>query len=318
MNYFIFDYKSHSHFIQSFLESAAKAHDHVIVKIREWFYWKFRDSPYGETILACAEENGEIVGCVAYGIQPFWLKNKIIKGAIAFENFVHPEHQGKGIFKKLIALAEEETSKIGIEILFVFPNSKSLPGYERMKWSKLPSPEYWIKGRSIFTIPFSLKEIRQGFKPNSPNFGSLYSPSEFKQQAKEILTSVILKEYLEWRFFTFPVTEYVILDSKTYYSIVRMGTRGNVKEGQVLFINIKDKGAFEMKQFLKHCKRKTNYDIISFPISKNNPIRKDLKKSFFVRVPNKTNICYKILNPKGILDQDIKNISLSAINYHTY
>ena len=73
-----------------------------------------------------------------------------------------------------------------------------------------------------------------------------------------------------------------------------------------------------MQTFLSQCKKEVMYDIISFPISKSNFIRKHLKKSFFLKVPNQTNICYKILDNNEITDEDVLNISLSAINYHTY
>lgn len=69
MNYFIFDYTTHSHLIDSFLESAFQAHKHLVVKTKDWFYWKFKDNPYGEAILACAIDNEKIIGCVALGVS---------------------------------------------------------------------------------------------------------------------------------------------------------------------------------------------------------------------------------------------------------
>jgi len=318
MNYFIFNYSTDIHLIDSFLRSAALAHGHKEVKSEEWFMWKFKHNPFGEAILACAEENGEIVGCVAYGIQPFWLKGKVITGSLAFESFVHPQYQRKGIFKKLISLSEKETKMRGIEILFAFPNSNSLPGFERMNWTRLSISEYWIKGASIFTIALNLTGIRQGFKPNPSNLQILNIPTNFQQKPQENLTSVITLEYLKWRFFTHPVAEYIIIDTEELYSVIRMGNRGKIREGQVLFIHIKNERKFKMSTFIAKCQQASQYDILSFPISKNNSIREYLKKAMFLKVPNKTNICYKILNTDGIQDDDVLKISLSAINYHTY
>jgi GNAT superfamily N-acetyltransferase len=317
INYFIFNYSKHNHFIDSFLVSASLAHKQE-KKSTDWFKWKFRDNPFGQTILACAEEDGEIVGCVGYGLQEFYLNGKLVKGSLAFENFVHPKYQRKGVFKKLIALLEKEISKKRVDFLLVFPNTNSLPGYVRMNWSKLTSPEYRIKGNKTFKLLFSLKELKKGFIPNESNLMELNMFKDFKQSSIDGFYSVISTEYLNWRFFTYPVSEYVVINNENYQSIIRMGKRGNLLEGQVLFLNITDEKAFRMSDFMKKCKEKINYDLISFSITQSNPIHKRLKRSMFIKVPNKTNICFKIINHNAITDEDMKNISLSAINYHTY
>lgn len=318
MNYFIFDYKQHSHLIGSFLKSAALAHSHSVHKNVEWFNWKFRENPFGEAILACAEENEKIIGCVAYGMQPFLLSGNEVMCALSFENFVHPSYQRKGIFKKLISLSEKETQKKDINLLFVFPNRNSLPGYERMGWKKLPSPEYWIKGKNLLTLPFSLNELRKGFQPGNSNLYALETATSFSQNPDKILTSLITLNYLKWRFFSYPVSNYVVIENDELYSVLRMGKRGQIKEAQVLFINRKKDKNINLTKFIKVCKAKTNYDILSFPISKDNSIRKNLKKAFFMKVPNQTNICYKILNKDVVKDEDLQKISINAINYHTY
>lgn len=317
MEYSIFSYTNNLDKIDSFLESASMAHNQT-KKTKEWFLWKFRDNPYGESIMACAEDQGNIVGCVAYGMQKFCLNDKSVNGAFAFENFVHPDYQGRGIFKKLISLTEKEANRKGIELLLVFPNVKSLPGYKRMKWSQISPPEYWIKPIKLISFLFKIHDLRRKFKPNRSNLDSLNSPDEIEDFPTNTLKPIITKEYLDWRFFTFPVSEYLVLNREEYYSIVRIGYRGNIKEGQVLFINIKDKDNYRTNNLIKHCREESGCDMISFSISKTNHIRSLLLKSLFLKVPNKTNICFKILNESRIKFKDVTSISLSAINYHTY
>lgn len=318
MNYFIFNYTKHSHLLNSFLESVALAHNHSKIKSREWFLWKFRDNPFGESILACVEEHGKIVGGVAYGKQPFFLRGHKLKGVISFETFVHPGYQGQGIFGKLLKLAEAEVCNSDTDVMLNFPNLTSLKGFLNNGWSQTASPEYWIKGSKLFTIPFNVKNVRQGFKPLKSNLESLNTPLSFEQNPKGNFCSEISLEYLKWRFFSYPVSEYIIIDTKICYSILRMGKRGNLREAQVLFINITDEDKFSFTKYLIKSKSKAQYDIISFSISKHNLIRKHLKKAFFIKVPNQTNICYKILNKEAIKREEVEQISLSAINYHTY
>lgn len=317
MRYFIYDYFTDESLIDSFLKSSSLAHKQE-KKSKDWFNWKFRDNPFGESIMACAEVDNKIVGCVAYGIQEFWLNGRKIKGVLSFETFVHPVYQGGGVFSKLIKLAEEAVKSNGIDLMINFPNSNSLRGFIKGGWKPIDRPEYWIKGKNLLTIPLNIKNIRLGFKPNKSNINLLKTPNEFVQNPEQLLTSVITLDYLKWRFFSYPVTEYIIIDTKEIYSVIRKGTRGNLREGQVLFIQVKNSDSYNMAGFIKDCHKKANFDILSFSITKTNKIRKSLRNSFFLRVPNKTNICYKILNEAIIKDGDVMNISLSAINYHTY
>ncbi|WP_352421866.1 GNAT family N-acetyltransferase [Proteiniphilum sp.] len=317
MNYFIFNYETDKQLIDSFLESASLAHK-IPQKTKEWFLWKFRDNPYGEAILACAEEDEKIVGCVAYGMQPFWLKGEKREAVLSFETFVHPQYQGKGIFSNLIELGEKEVISKKIDFMLNFPNSNSLRGFLKKGWKSIDNPDYWIKGRNVYTIPLGFKYLKKGFHPNQSNLTNLILPMDFIQSPKKQLTSVITPEYLKWRFFTYPVSEYRVIENENFHAVIRVGKRGNLNEGQVLFMNEKNKASFKMNSFLKLCKSKFQYDILSFSISKNNPIRKNLLNHFFIKVPNQANICYKIIDDKKITRGDIENLSLSAINYHTY
>jgi len=313
MHYFIFNFKMDQEKVESLLNSMAVAHN-MQRKNKEWFLWKFRDNPFGEAILACAEEDGQIVGCVAYGIQNFYYENSIIKGVLSFETFVHPKYQGRGIFSKLLKIGEREVLDRGVKLMLNFPNSNSLKGFLNKDWKKLDVAEYWIKGKSFLTIPFNFSDLRKKFIPVNSNLDLLKFPINFEQQQQNNLYSVISNAYLKWRFYSFPNGAYFYIKQTNCDIILRMGYRGKLKEAQVLYFNIKD--PTELK--LKEIKKELNYDLISFPISRNNQLRPFLKKSGFIKVPNKTNVCYKILDNNEISDEDVLNISLSAINYHTY
>lgn len=305
--------------IPSFLESAALAQKRKVPKTIEWFYWKFRDNPYGESILACAESGGEIVGCVAYGVQPFSLNSVNYKGVISFETFVRPEFQGLGIFNKLIQFAETRLASKKFDLMINFPNSNSLQGFLKNNWKQLNSAEYWVKSSNLLNVILNINEIKKGFVAGSSNLSELFAPESFSQHLNgNNLSSVITDEYLIWRFFRYPVSEYKVIETTEFYSILRIGKRGKLNEAQVLFINHKSGGYVKINQFLKICKASGKYDIISFPISKNNPIRSQLKNNCFFKVPNRTNICYKILAPDKISDNQVSGLSLNAINYHTY
>jgi len=317
LNYFIFDFRRDLHLIESFLDAASDAHNQAR-KTKEWFLWKFKDNPFGETILACVEDKDKIVGCVAYGFQNFIGSNAYIRGGLSFETFIHPDYQGQGIFKKLIIEGEKRARSLGIQFLLNFPNKNSLPGFTKMGWQKLDIAENWIRLKINFRTLFILKEFKKGFVASGSNYKEIINnlPISFQQTDSNYLYSEINLDYLKWRFFSFPNSEYAIIENEKITSIGRVGYRGKAKEVQILFVNPKSRLNINFKEVLDNYQAITNCDIINFPISKSNSIKDYLKKCRFIKVPGSTNVCYKILDSN--LKIDLNKISLSAINYHTY
>ena len=160
MKYFIFDFESNKSLIDSFLSSCALAHNQEL-KDAEWFNWKFKENPFGQSILACAEDEGRIIGCVAYGKQQYVLNNIIYNGVISFETFVHPNYQGQGIFSNLIKLGESEALNLGIDFMLNFPNKNSITGFLRDGWHQLIAPEYWIKSKNPLNLLMNFKNLKK-------------------------------------------------------------------------------------------------------------------------------------------------------------
>lgn len=317
MRYFIFNFETDHDFIESFLIAASKAHGYQSIKSKEWFYWKFRDNPFGESILACAEENGVITGCVGYGIQPFLLNGKTLKAVLSFETFVHPEFQGQGLFTKLIKFAENKLIEENICFVLNFPNPNSLNGFLKNGWKLMETPQYRIKLNNYIKLILKFRDFRKVYQPNPSNLNQLIPFKKFEQHNITNLKSVIDLDYLNWRFFTFPITEYTILNNHNYQSIIKFGKRGAILEAHILFINIKDRNSFVFKDFLRHCRTIFDFDIISITLSNGNPIKNMLARNIFLNVPSKVHMCYKILDNKSVTDIDIINISFDGINHHT-
>src|SRR5690606_20885936 len=132
-----------------------------------------------------------------------------INGVVSFETFVHPAYQKRGVFTALVRRAEEVARSEGVDFMINFPNTNSLMGFLKSGWQSNIKPEYWIKGRNFLTIPVSINKLRSGFKPNISNRTNLDSSDGFEQLPQDGLTMIISKEYLEWRFSTYPVSEYI-------------------------------------------------------------------------------------------------------------
>ncbi|MFC4633314.1 GNAT family N-acetyltransferase [Dokdonia ponticola] len=317
MNFFIFELEKHEYLIDTFLESASLSHNKD-KKTKEWFLWKFKDNSFGKPILACVEDQNKIVACVALGKQDFILGSKIIKGALSFETFVHPDYQGKGIFSKLIGIAEKEAIHQGICVLLNFPNSNSLRGFIKKKWNYLDISEYRVKPRlSIFNFLF-FYDIKKSFEIAKPSENFIALPQNFTQESlpKKVQCQLTLP-YLKWRFDYKKNLGYCFLSNDYFDCLFRYGKRGRLRESQILYFNIKS-NSFTFKHFYKEVFKSQKYDLISFLTSTNNTFFTIIKKNTLFKVPNNVNICYKILDENAISKGEFNTISITGINYHTY
>lgn len=315
MDLIIFDFTQDTDLVDSFLAAASLAHGEK-TRTRNWFFWKFRDNPFGESILACAKINNEIVGCVAFGMQDFIYEGIVVNAALSFETFVHPAHQGKGIFKMLITLAEAEAKRRKIVFLLNFPNSQSLTGFIKSGWSRIDCAEYWIKPKSFWNLLWNIRELRKGFMPNGA--ASVLNHYKIEELPYKIKTfkAVIDHNYIMWRFFNYPVADYVFIQQDSLLTIGRVGKRGTLKELQVLFVENNIDNNVSVSNLFNLYKKQTEFDLLSFPISEKNRIRNNLQRNFFIKVPTKTNVTFKLIDDNYNID--FSQLELSAINYHTY
>lgn len=313
----LWEYGSDDKYIQSFLESASLAHKQPI-KSTAWFKWKFEQSPYGKAILACAFDGDIVAGCVALGLGVALHNQREIKCALSYETFVNPKYQGCGLFKKLITLAEESSKALGVEYLYNFPNTQSLPGFKRMGWLYVPKEiEYRIKVINFMRFVRNLKSIKQPFSPNKQN--PIINDNLAHRFNNKCVHNCIMplwsEEYIKWRFIDNPQAQYIISNDPRYFAIARVGYRGELKECQILLLQHKE--GMNIKQavclFSKYLDEVENPDFISICCTSNTHISHDLKH--MIKVPTRANFTYKCLS-----DDISKNVKLiiSGIDFHTY
>ena len=312
----IFDFDKDQYLIPNFLQVRAIAHKEAL-QDTSWFHWKFEASPYGKSILAVAIDKDIIAGCVAMGLGMAHVNGKELKCALSYDTFVNVDYQGKGLFKKLISLAEEELKRQNVSILYNFPNTSSITGFRHMGWKYVEDVvEYRIKVLKPFRTMSFLKDLKQSFMPASPNLNLLPTSVDFDNFYSEnnVVTPIWNKEYLAWRFLTHPVSEYIVDDTDDYVAIARIGFRGHLKEAQILFIESKhgETSKSIVKRAIKAVSKQSNVDIISISLSNCSHIYSKL--GFTIKVPTRANFTYKILDDTT----DVGRFCINAIDFHTY
>ena len=306
--------------IKSFLQSRKEAHHLPYINSAEWFKWKFLDSPNGESIMPTVFNDKQIIGANYYGIYPLVKSENTIRAILPYEAFVHQSGQGKGLFKKLIALAEETAQNDKIQIMMSFPNQKSIKGFISSGWSYIQnSVTYWLKPIIKFRVVINILDIKKSFEANKPIGKNNFQFDKIKNNLYEDqIHGLWTKEYLNWRFNILPQAEYVHLKQDLIEIVARIGKRGKLKEAQIIYVDFKI-AKFDKKDFnklIKQLVKQTKSDLISFPISTDFPIYHNMKSCGFYKLPSGAQFCYKVLD-ENLKSEDLK-FSLCGLDFHTY
>lgn len=195
----------------------------LIPKSEELWNWKHISNPFGTSPMLVAEDNGLICGVRVFLRWEFRQGKKLIKACRAVDTAIHPDYQGKGLFKSLTLALIEELKEEGVELIYNTPNSQSTPGYLKMEWEK------W--GKLPLKMHFNLslrKSKNQSLTSDWSSITPVFHKIENRSyNADEIQTSLV-SGYLRWRYMNCPLFPYhFISDGETYLLIYR------IKEGKI-------------------------------------------------------------------------------------
>lgn len=229
--------------------------------------WKFKhiNNPFGKSLVLLAIEDDEIVGVRAFMKWELTLKDKVFKCYRAVDTATHPNHRGKGIFKKLTLKAVEMAKENNDNFVFNFPNEKSRPGYLKMGWQKAGNIKVALKPsfRSFWKFYKNEKhEVHN--KVSAEALDALCQKWNKKVQQKGLYTSKS-PEYLHWRFENNPLQEYSVEASDGFYLAVSTKKRKKIKELRVTECIFNDKkGRKKARKAIRKLSSKFGAQVISF------------------------------------------------------
>ncbi len=320
--------------IEDILIANGKAHGTTPSKKSiETFTKKVIDAFYGPAILAYAtpQDNPNIVcGAVAYGIYEFNIKNKKVKGGIAYTSFVVPEFQGKGIFKKLILFAQQKCKESGYAIIISFPNSNSLPGYKSAGWTFSEGLlKYMIRPatfKSIFRWLHYFKDLRKSFKGEPCD-------THFEEKCPELINKVFCEEkntsfsnnlvfpirsqgFYLWKLCELRQSSFGIEEIDGNFIIYRRGYRGRLKEIQILDFGFKQTNTIVIRKLLKQIQVNEFADIFSLKISISHPHYYLFKKHAFFNIRNNKNLNFTYLILDESIDRESFRWVIVGLDFH--
>jgi len=179
--------------------------------------WRYKhiNNPFGESLVLVAEEESEIIGVRAF-MRWQWQKGDQIYSAFrAVDTATHPDHQGKGIFKKLTLKALEIGKERGEHFVFNTPNVQSKPGYLKMGWEEVDKLKIHL--RPLNLLQLNNKELEYETLGNENLIKELLNYHLNELKAADRLFTPKDMDYLKWRYLNNPLQDYIVIFAKEYF-----------------------------------------------------------------------------------------------------
>lgn len=199
--------------------------------------WRYKhiDNPFGESIVLVAIENSKIIGVRAFMCWKWRMNDTIFNAYRAVDTATHPEHQGKGIFKKLTMAAIEIAAKRGDHFIFNTPNEKSRPGYLKMGWEIVDKVVIAIKPAFNSFLKIKSKKIKYSIdhQVSDEIINNVCNDWNERQLNKGKLFTPKSRYYLSWRYEKNPLQKYQVITTRNIYLAAYVKKRGRIKELRV-------------------------------------------------------------------------------------
>lgn len=177
--------------------------------------WNFKHiiNPFGKSLVLVAEENSQIIGVRAFMRWQWNYNNKIYNAFRAVDTATHPDHQGKGVFKKLTLKALDIAKQNGEHFVFNTPNDQSRPGYLKMGWEEVEKIKLILVPTGLILSRNSERKYFKEIDENKGNEGWLHSV----KQDQHTLQTPLTREYLTWRYELNPLQEYLVKSNHQFF-----------------------------------------------------------------------------------------------------
>ena len=200
---------------------------------REYFRWKHHENPFGRSPGWAAFDRGRLVAFRTMLRWRFESAHREVVTARAVDTATDPEHQGRGLFRRLTMEAVGHLEGEGVAAIFNTPNEQSRPGYLKMGWSDLGRPTLLVQPSSPATLNRMLHARVAAEKWSLPvDVGQSAAdvvdlppvPATFQRWVTKRST-----EYLRWRY-GFEPLHYRAIEVAGGACIFRVRRRGGLRE----------------------------------------------------------------------------------------
>jgi hypothetical protein len=229
--------------------------------------WKYENNPFGQAKLHKITLGEKIVGCGTLWPFEFIFNGKVLKAYQPCDTVILKEYRGKGLFsnlnKKRIATANQEN----FDFIFNFPNSQSLPGYQKMGWVLIGKIQWYVKVLQPLKVFNSFLVKSKSEILNVPEIYSLNLKEKFVDNSflEHKINLIKNEDFFSWRFKSHPNRNYGILTIEEQFAIFTLMKKGVMIEMVVVEFNVSEKFIPKMIKFITKEAKKMNVSYIALP-----------------------------------------------------
>jgi GNAT superfamily N-acetyltransferase len=274
-------------------------------------------------VAALAYDQGEPVGVVLFGASPYEIEGVSTRVALSFDTYVSPIQRGRGLFSRLLNAAEAECRAAGFSLLLNFPNDASRPGFEKNGWTALNPTHPFVhvpSGGGLAKMSARLRRLRRDrnspFVPDASHY--LDDDATFfllpRTESSPGLAYSLSESSLRYRFHARRGDGYVGLSTGNVQAVVRVGSRGQLREAQVLVTYPRRLAPVESRDLLKEISSVHSPDLITHLESSTERGVLAVARGGFFPLNTRTTPYFKELVP-GCMPSAC---TLSGIDIHTW
>jgi GNAT superfamily N-acetyltransferase len=181
--------------------------------------WNFKHviNPFGESTVLLAEEDSELIGVRAFMNWRWQCGNQVWNAYRAVDTATHPNHQGKGIFKKLTLQALDKIHENGDCFVFNTPNDQSRPGYLKMGWQEVDKIKVALVPTFFYVLNFLFSKKKVKSSITTLELVTLCDMHNQNLVAKNVLFTPKSAQYLKWRYENNALQDYIIFATPEFY-----------------------------------------------------------------------------------------------------
>ncbi len=191
--------------------------DNLIKKSDNTWNFKHVNNPFGASHILLAFEDDLLVGVRAFMKWRWQLGTQTWTAYRAVDTATHPDHQGKGIFKKLTLQALDDIQKEGETFVFNTPNDSSRPGYLKMGWNIVDTIELAVIPTPFYVFSFFFNKTNFQNTISTAQLNLICSDYNTELSKKDLLYTPKSATYLKWRYDENPLQDYVVFSSNDWY-----------------------------------------------------------------------------------------------------
>lgn len=189
----------------------------LLKKTERTWHFKHLQNPFGVSKVLLAEKDNTLIGARALMQWRWQLGKQVWTAYRAVDTATHPNHQGKGIFKKLTLQLVDNIQQLGECFVFNTPNEQSRPGYLKMGWEVVGNIKVALVPTFVYSIRYLFTKRINTTIISTDRLEVLCSEHNINLSNQNKLFTPKSSQYLQWRYEENPLQSYFIFTTENCF-----------------------------------------------------------------------------------------------------